>query len=110
LFRVTTPLCDEASDMKREVLRSAFPQLAEHIEAHELDNDRTAALSDDGLGAALLRELWPLVRHHQNMDDLAERDDFEATMMKQMRVTTILPAMRRALERALEDVPARDAD
>jgi len=110
MVHVTTPLCDEVDDMKREVLRSAFPQLAEHIEAHELDDDRTAALSDDGLGAALVRELWPMVRHHQALDDLADRDDFEATMMKQMRVTTILPAMRRALEQALKEAPARDAD
>jgi len=109
MVRVTTPLCDEVSDMKMEVLWGAFPELAEHIEAHELDEDRTAALSD-GLGAALLRELWPLVRHHQALGDLADRDDFEATVMKQMRVTTITPAMRRALEQALEDAPARKAD
>ena len=108
MVHVTTPLCDEVSDMKQEVLRGAFPHLAEHIEAHELDDDR--ALSDDGLGAALLRELWPLVRHYQALDDLAERDDFEATMMKQMRVTKILPAMRRALAQALAEVPARKAD
>ncbi len=74
MVRVTTPLCDEVSDMKMEVLRGAFPELAEHIEAHELDEDRTAAWSDDGLGAALLDELWPLVRYHQALGVLADRD------------------------------------
>lgn len=52
----------------------------------------------------------PLVRDCQAVAALQERDDLEARLMKNARVTVMLPAMRHALAQALEVAVAKKAD
>lgn len=110
------PGTDPAHEMCRNLLRFAFPALFKHMEEVEdasVQGDDTSSASErypEALRAALVADLLPLVRDCQARASLQERDDIEAQMMKQARVTTMLPGMRRALERALEAAPARKAD
>lgn len=118
LLTVDLPPADDVYEMCESVLKGAFPKLHKHIER---DRDRAFAGTDDEpkgppekfppeLRAALMAELEPLVRPLRAEAALHERDDYEAGLMKHMRVTTMLPFMKRAVERTLKEVPAQDAD
>jgi hypothetical protein len=109
------PGTDSADDMCRHILRFAFPSLFKYMEERD-DADIDGEEPDEGeqypeaLRAALVADLMPLVRHYQAHAVLQERDDLEAQLMKQARVTKMLPAMRRALAQALKTAPGRKAD
>lgn len=112
------PPADDVHEMCESVLRGAFPRLHAHIE-RERERDFAGPPEPPEappekyppeLRAALVAELEPLVRQIQAEHALHARNDYEAGLMKQMRVTTMLPFMKRAVERTLKEVPARDAD
>lgn len=110
------PGTHSAYEMCQNILRFAFPALFNHMKAVEeasIHGDDTPPANErypEALRAALVADLMPLVRDCQAWASLQGRDDVEAQMMKQARVTTMLPGLRRALEQTLEAAPARKAD
>lgn len=116
LLRPEVPCAETAEEMVNKIMRFAFPSLFEYLD-ERMEADVCGAKHPDagerypeGLRAALVADLMPLVRDCQASAALQERDDLEAQMMKQARVTVMLPFMRRALERAVKAAPGRKAD
>lgn len=110
LLRLGTPVCDAVTDMRLEVLRGAFPTLARLLDERTSTGERAPEDLDRELRAALVAELSPLVEHLREAAAIEARDDFEATMMKQLGVTRVTPAMERALREVLQAAPAQKAD
>ena len=113
LLTVRAPETDTADEMRDEVLRGAFPELAEFIDGLELPEAgevEGATSTATELEAALRGELWPLIEYLSARSELAGRDDFEASMMQEAGATVMLPAMRRALATMLTAIPANKAD
>ena len=113
ILTVRTPVTDAAGEMRDEVLRGAFPELAEFIDGIDYGEEGEVEDSDAAkaeLQHALREELWPLIEYIGARSEVAARDDVEATMMQQAGVTVMLPAMRRALAEMLKAMPARKAD
>lgn len=110
------PGTDAVDDMCRRILRFAFPSLLKYMEMRDdavFNGDEDSDEGEqfpEGLRAALVADLMPLVRAYQARAALQERQDLEAQMMKQAGVTVMLPVMRRALEHALKTAPSRKAD
>jgi hypothetical protein len=113
LLTVRAPETDTADEMRDEVLRGAFSELAEFtdgIEFREAGEVEGSSSTATELEDALREELWPLIEYLSARSELAGRDDFEASMMQQAGVTVMLPAMRRALATMLTAMPANKAD
>lgn len=112
------PGADSAYDMCAKVLQFAFPSLFRYMERRDEQFDDTDDAEPpksperypESLRAALVADLMPLVRDCQAVAALQERDDLEARLMKNARVTVMLPAMRHALAHALEVAVAKKAD
>jgi len=101
--------------MSRKMLKFAFPNFAEFLERRDKDllgsdDEPREEPYPEALRAALVADLWPLVRHLQAQKAVATQEGIEAEMMRKMRVTSMLPSMRDALRDALKDAPARKAD
>lgn len=113
LLTVRAPETDTADEMRDEVLRGAFPKLAEFIdgidfrEAGEAEESTSTATE---LEVALREELWPLIEYFGGRSEVAARDDIEASMMQEAGITVMLPAMRRALAPMLKAMPANKTD
>ena len=100
-----------SDEMQRKVLHFAFPALHEFLEqSRGSDEGDAASTYSSGLRAALVADLMPLVKYLRSCAELEGRTDFEAELMKRARVTVMLPAMRRGIERGLRKVPGVKAD
>ncbi len=106
---------ETADLMLKKVVQFAFPNLAKFLKRRDDETGGRDEHPDDdpypeALRAALVADLWPLVRDLQARKAVAEQEGIEAELMRQMRVTSMLPSMREAMRNALEDAPARKAD
>jgi hypothetical protein len=114
-LRPTQVVSDTSHMMSRKMLKFAFPNFAEFLERRDKDllgsdDEPREEPYPEALRAALVADLWPLVRHLQAQKAVATQEGIEAEMMRKMRVTSMLPSMRDALRDALKDAPARKAD
>ena len=106
----------ETADLTSEkMVQFAFPNFARFLKRRDdelggADEHPDEEPYPEALRAALVADLWPLVRHLQAQKAVSMQEGIEADMMRQMRVTSMLPSMRDALRDALEDAPARKAD
>jgi hypothetical protein len=104
---------ETADLMSRTMMQFAFPNLAKYLK-RRFDNDDGSDAADEpypeAMRAALVADLWPFVRQLQAEKAVDEGEGIEADLMRQMRVTSMLPSMKKALRDLLEDTPARNAD
>lgn len=114
-LRPTQASSETADEMSEKMVQFAFPNFAKFLKRRD---DEYCGAEDDvdeepypeALRAALVADLWPLVRQLQAQKAVSEQEGIEADLMRAMRVTSMLPAMRDVMRHALKDAPARKAD
>jgi len=113
ILRPVQASSETADLMSSAMMQFAFPNLARYL-GRRLDdddgNDEPEEHFPEAMRAALVADLWPLVHQLQAEKSVAEGEGIEADLMRQMRVTSMLPSMKKALRDLLAAAPARNAD
>lgn len=113
ILRPVQASSETADLMSSAMMQFAFPNLARYLRRRLDDddgNDEPEEHFPEAMRAALVADLWPLVHQLQAEKSVAEGEGIEADLMRQMRVTSMLPSMKKALRDLLAAAPARNAD